>query len=289
MRGFHVEQFTPNVVKSATMGKVIAIANQKGGVGKTTTAINLGASLAAADMRTLLVDLDPQGNATSGLGIRKGTYARSTYDVLVHREPIASVILPTELDALFVAPSSRELVGATVELAQDEGRDQRLKGLLEPVRASNNFILIDCPPSLDILTVNALIAADSVLVPIQCEYFALEGVSELMESIRQIRRLRNPRLELEGVLMTMYDERTNLSNQVMDDLRKFFGSQLFTTIIPRNIRLGEAPSHGRPILLYDIKSKGAESYIRLAREIIHVNTEKSVGSRFERPAGYTGT
>jgi chromosome partitioning protein len=271
------------------MGKIIAIANQKGGVGKTTTAINLGASLAAADMRVLVVDLDPQGNATSGLGIRKGSYARSTYHVLVNHEPVASVIQPTELDALFVAPASRELVGVTVELAQQEGRDQHLKGLLEPLRASYDFILIDCPPSLDILTVNALIAADSVLIPIQCEYFALEGVSELMESIRQIRRLRNPRLEIEGVLMTMYDERTNLSNQVMEDLRKFFGSQLFNTIIPRNIRLGEAPSHGRPILLYDIKSKGAESYIRLAREIIHGNTEKGIGSGTERTVGHTGT
>jgi chromosome partitioning protein len=268
------------------MGKVIAIANQKGGVGKTTTAINLGASLAAAEMRTLLIDLDPQSNAGSGLGIRKGTYPRSTYHVLVHNEPLTSVILPTELEALFVAPASRELVGATVELSQEDDRDQRLKTAVGPLESSYDYILVDCPPSLDILTVNALIAADSLLIPIQCEYFALEGVSELMETIRQIRRLRNPDLQLEGVLLTMFDERTNLSHQVMEDLRGFFGKQLFTTIVPRNIRLGEAPSHGRPILLYDIKSKGAESYIRLAKEIIH-GTEKGPGEGLERLVGHT--
>jgi len=268
------------------MGKVIAIANQKGGVGKTTTAINLGASLAAAEMRTLLIDLDPQSNAGSGLGIRKGTYPRSTYHVLVHNEPLTSVILPTELEALFVAPASRELVGATVELSQEDDRDQRLKTAVGPLESSYDYILVDCPPSLDILTVNALIAADSLLIPIQCEYFALEGVSELMETIRQIRRLRNPDLQREGVLLTMFDERTNLSHQVMEDLRGFFGKQLFTTIVPRNIRLGEAPSHGRPILLYDIKSKGAESYIRLAKEIIH-GTEKGPGEGLERLVGHT--
>jgi chromosome partitioning protein len=271
------------------MGKVIAIANQKGGVGKTTTAINLGASLAAADMRTLLIDLDPQGNATSGLGIRKGSYSRSTYDVLVHNEPIASVVLPTELECLFVAPSSRALVGATVELSQDETRDQRLKTALAAVREAYEFLLVDCPPSLDILTVNALIGADSVLIPIQCEYFALEGVSELMETVKQIRLLRNANLAIEGVLMTMFDERTNLSNQVMQDLREFFGSQLFSTIVPRNIRLGEAPSYGKPIILYDIRSKGAESYIRLAKEVIHGNAKKGVGPGIERPIGDPGS
>jgi chromosome partitioning protein len=208
--------------------------------------------------------------------------------VLVQGEPLASVLQPTELDAMFVAPASRELVGATVELAQEPDRDQRLKSAIAPLSESYDYIFIDCPPSLDILTVNALIAANSVLIPIQCEYFALEGVSELMETVRQIRRLRNPELEIEGVLLTMFDERTNLSNQVMQDLKEFFGNQVFSTIIPRNIRLGEAPSHGQPILLYDIKSKGAESYIRLAKEIIH-GTEKGVGARIERSVGHAGS
>jgi len=266
--------------------RTIAITNQKGGVGKTTTAINLGASLAAADMRTLLLDLDPQSNASSGLGLRKRSYPKSTYDVLVHGERLRSILHQTELEMLKLAPASRELVGATMELAQEADRLQRLTAALAPIKDDFDYILIDCPPSLDILTVNALIAADSVLIPIQCEYFALEGVSELMETIQEIRKVGNPRLEIEGVLLTMFDDRTNLSNQVMADLKEFFGDKVLSTVVPRNIKLGEAPSYGQPILLYDIKSKGAEAYIRLAKEIIH-GTKKSVGTGAERPVGDT--
>ena len=266
------------------MGRIIAISNQKGGVGKTTTAINLAASLAAAEMQTLLVDLDSQGNATSGLGVQKGSFERSTYHSLVFGEPLSSIVLPTELDSLFLAPGSRDLVGMTLELAQTEGRDRRFAALVEPLAADYDFIIVDCPPSLDLLTVNALVAADSVLIPIQCEYFALEGIAELVETVRQIRRQRNPALEIEGVLITMFDERTNLARQIHADLHSFFGSQLFETRIPRNIRLGEAPSHGQPILLYDIRSKGAESYIRLAKEVINARTKKGPGAGTERTA-----
>ena len=270
------------------MARVIAITNQKGGVGKTTTAINLAASLAAADMRTLLIDIDPQSNASSGLGLRKKSYPKSTYDVLVGGESLASILHQTELEALKLAPASRELVGATMELSQETDRNQRLIEALAPIKSDFDYILIDCPPSLDILTVNALLAADSVLIPIQCEYFALEGVSELIATIMEIRKAGNPDLEVEGVLVTMFDDRTNLANQVLADLKEFFGSQVFSTVIPRNVRLGEAPSHGRPILLYDIKSKGAEAYIRLAKELIqHGTPEKSVGEGFERPVGDT--
>ncbi|HYP25596.1 MAG TPA: ParA family protein [Blastocatellia bacterium] len=257
------------------MDRVIAIANQKGGVGKTTTTINLGASLAVADMKVLIIDADPQGNSTSGLGLR-GTFRRSFYHSLVLNEPLENIVLNTELPNLKVIPSEKVLVAAEIELVDLEQREFKLKRLLESFGDQFDYILIDCPPSLGLLTLNALAAANSVLIPIQCEYFALEGVSELWDTLVKIRRSLNPSLTIEGFLLTMFDERTNLSNQVVSDLRDFLGSQVFSTIIPRNVRLAEAPSHGKPIVLYDIKSKGAESYLRLAKEIIN-NVKKGTG------------
>jgi chromosome partitioning protein len=250
------------------MGRIIAIANQKGGVGKTTTTINLAASLAVAEMRVLIIDADPQANSTSGLGIRKGSFPRSVYHVLTLGEPISKVILATDLEGLSIAPSEKNLAGAEIELIQIPDREFVLKKVLEEIRDQYDYILVDCPPSLGLLTLNALSAADSVLVPIQCEYFALEGVSELWDTLIRVRRSLNPNLSVEGFLLTMYDERTNLSSQVMADLRDFLGSQVFETTIPRNVRLAEAPSHGKPIILYDIKSRGADSYLRLAKEVI---------------------
>jgi chromosome partitioning protein len=261
--------------------RVISIANQKGGVGKTTTAVNLGASLAASEQRTLIIDCDPQGNTTSALGFPRDPARRTLYQTLILDEPIERVTIDAQIDGLDLIPSDKNLVGATVELVSMEHREYRLKKALQRIRDNYAFILIDCPPSLDLLTLNALAASDSVLVPIQCEYLALEGVSELLDTLMRLRRTINPSLTIEGILLTMYDDRTTLSKQVAADLRSFFGSQVFSSVIPRNVRLAEAPSHGMPVIFYDIHSKGAESYIQLAREVI-ANAQKRVGQGIER-------
>jgi chromosome partitioning protein len=259
---------------AASMSRVIAVVNQKGGVGKTTTVVNLGASLAAAERETLIVDLDPQCNSTSGVGAGRD-HGEHIYHSLIFRKPLVEIYLSTQLDHLKLVPSHRDLAGAELELYGEGQREQRLKSLLDPIREHFDFILIDCPPSLGLLTLNALIAADAVLVPIQCEYFALEGLADLMETLRRVQHQMNPGLVLEGILLTMYDDRTNLTRQVRDDISAHFGNYLLKTVIPRNIRLGEAPSFGKPVLLYDIKSRGAEAYLHLAREIIaHANHEK---------------
>jgi chromosome partitioning protein len=251
------------------MAKVIAVTNQKGGVGKTTTAINLAAGLAMADMRVLVIDADAQANCSSSLGVIRGSLNKSLYTSLITAEPLAAVMCDTELDSLKLVPAERNLSGAVVEMMELPEREFRLKRLLEPVLESFDFILIDTPPSLNILTLNALVAADSVLVPMQCEYFALEGLSDLFDTLNRVRGTLNPTLEVLGILLTMLDERTNLSSQVREELRSHFPDKIFDTVIPRNIRLAEAPSFGKPALLYDIRSKGSESYIRLAREILN--------------------
>lgn len=250
------------------MAKVIAVTNQKGGVGKTTTAINLAAALAIADMRVLVVDADAQANCSSGLGIAKGSLRKSLYDALIQTEPLTAVMQDTELENLKLVPADKNLTGAVVEMLELPDREYLLKHLLAPVLGRFDFVLIDSPPSLNILTLNGLVAADSVLVPIQCEYFALEGLTDLFDTLARVRRAFNPTLSIQGILLTMFDERTNLSTQVRDDLISHFADKVLNTIIPRNVRLAEAPSFGKPALIYDIRSKGAESYIRLAKEIL---------------------
>ena len=249
------------------MTRVVALANQKGGVGKTTTAINLGASLAACERKVLLIDLDPQANATSGLGLSKNE-AESMYSVLLDGHGMRGIIRDTELPALHVAASSVDLVGAEVELSDADDRQFRLRKAIEPVAGDYDYVLIDSPPSLGLLTVNGLTAADSVLVPMQCEYFAMEGVSQLLNTIERVRDALNPSLEIEGIVLTMYDDRMNLARQVAQEVRAHFGEKVYETVIPRNVRLGEAPSFGKPIILYDIRSRGSEAYVSLAKEFI---------------------
>jgi chromosome partitioning protein len=259
------------------VARIIAVANQKGGVGKTTTAVNLAACLAAAEQPTLLIDCDSQANATAAIGFQKDPSRRTLYNLLILNEPFDRIAQKSQVDRLDVVPADKNLAGAAVELVSAEGREYKMRALLNGLRDKYQFIILDCPPALDLLTLNALVAADAVLVPIQCEYLALEGVSELLDTLMRIRRTLNPSLEIEGILLTMYDERTTLSRQVATDLRSFFGTQIFQSIIPRNVRLAEAPSFGKPIIFYDINSKGAEGYIQLAQEVI-ANAEKRAGS-----------
>lgn len=255
------------------MAKIIAIANQKGGVGKTTTAVNLAAVFASQGRRVLLVDADPQANATSGVGVARGSFRRNLYHVLVLNEDINNVILHTELPGLVLVPSNKDLAGAEIELVDAEHREFRLRDALASLESRYDYIIIDCPPSLGLLTLNALTASKSLLVPIQAEYYALEGVTELFDTLARIRRLHNSALSIEGLLLTMYDERTNLSSAVASDLRDFYGGQVFKTVIPRNVRLAEAPSYGKPIIVYDPHSRGSEAYIELSKEIQTYDTQ----------------
>jgi chromosome partitioning protein len=261
------------------LSRVFAISNQKGGVGKTTTTINLAASLAASDFKVLVIDSDPQGNATSGLGVQKNADRPSLYHVLLGGPNPRKALIPTDFEGLSLIPADKNLVGANLELVEVPHREFRLRESIQQIRNDFRFVLIDCPPALDLLTLNALVAADSVLVPIQCEFFALEGISELMDTIERVRDSFQHPLQVEGILLTMFDDRTNLTRQVAADLKEFFGDDVFQTVIPRSVRLAEAPSFGKPILSYDPRSKGAESYIKLAKEILdHEQNGKSAKS-----------
>ncbi len=259
--------------------RVLAIVNQKGGVGKTTTAINLAAALALDGVPTLLIDMDPQANTTGGLGLKRPADRISIYDLLLGQATITEAILPTEVENLSLVPGSKNLIGANLELVSQDRREFRLRDALEPVRGNYPFILLDCPPALDLLTLNALVAADGLLVPMQSEYFALEGISELVSTLDRVAQAFNPTLGLEGVVLTMVDDRTNLSQQVAANLREFFKEKLFTTTIPRNIRLAEAPSHGQPVSVYDPRSRGAEAYNDLAAELLKRNKIESPGAK----------
>jgi chromosome partitioning protein len=284
------DQPTPEAADPATTpeaakpSKVIAVVNQKGGVGKTTTAINLAAALALEGLSTLLIDCDPQANTTGGLGFARDDARQSIYDLLMGHAPIDKIILPTDVENLSLVPGSKNLIGANLELVAQDRREYRLRDALAPIRANYPFILLDCPPALDLLTLNSLVAADGLLVPMQAEYFALEGISELMSTLDRVAQSFNSGLALEGVLLTMYDDRTNLALQVTENLKAFFNDKLLTTNIPRNIRLAEAPSHGKPVALYDPKSRGAEAYRELAIELLTRNNLESPEARRRKAA-----